>query len=72
MNMNRKQVKRISQALLGLIGLFLFCGCSSTPARPSGSWRMVGVYNENHSIMTADFLDEQYVATDGVLEQAVF
>jgi photosystem II stability/assembly factor-like uncharacterized protein len=28
---------------------------------------VIGVYNENHSIMTAGFLDEQYVATGGVL-----
>ena len=28
---------------------------------------MIGVYNEDHSIMTAGFLDEQYVATGGVL-----
>ena len=28
---------------------------------------MIGVYNENHSIMTAGFLNEQVVATGGVL-----
>jgi photosystem II stability/assembly factor-like uncharacterized protein len=28
---------------------------------------VIGVYNEDHSIMTAGFLDEQYVATGGVL-----
>lgn len=67
MNINRKQVKRISQALGGLIGLFLLSSCSMFPSQTSGTWRVVGVYNEDHSIMTAGFLNEQVVATGGVL-----
>jgi len=72
MNRNRRQGKWISQALWGLISLFLFCGCSSTPSHTSGSWRVIGVYNEDHSIMTAGFLDEQVVATGGVLGQMAY
>jgi photosystem II stability/assembly factor-like uncharacterized protein len=67
MNSDRKQSRGISQTLLSSISLFLLCSCSTTSPRPSGSWRVIGVYNENHSIMTAGFLDEQYVATGGVL-----
>jgi hypothetical protein len=31
-----------------------------------GNWQPVGIYNQEHSIMTAGFLDEQHVATGGV------
>jgi photosystem II stability/assembly factor-like uncharacterized protein len=67
MNRNRKQTEWIWQTLLSLIGLFLLCGCSTVSSHPSGSWRVIGVHNEDHSIMTAGFLNEQYVATGGVL-----
>jgi photosystem II stability/assembly factor-like uncharacterized protein len=67
MNRNRKQSKTTSRTLLVLIGLFVFSGCSTISSHPSGSWRVIGIYNENHSIMTAGFLDEQVVATGGVL-----
>jgi photosystem II stability/assembly factor-like uncharacterized protein len=67
MNRNRMQAKSISLALLALISLFLFSGCSAASSYSSGSWRVIGVYNENHSIMTAGFLDERVVATGGVL-----
>ena len=33
---------------------------------------MIGIYNEDHSIMTAGFLDEQVVATGGVLGHMAF
>ena len=72
MNINRKQVKWLSQALGGLISLFLLSNCSMFPAHTSGTWRVVGVYNEDHSIMTAGFLNEQVVATGGVLGQMAY
>ena len=40
---------------------------TSTPQ--PGSWRVVGVYNADQSIMTAGFLDEAHVATGGVMGQ---
>ena len=40
-----------------------------TMAQPSGLWQVIGIYNADHSIMTAGFLDEQYVATGGVVGQ---
>jgi hypothetical protein len=43
-----------------------------TSSHKPGSWRVIDVYNENHSIMTAGFLDEQYVATGGVLGQMAY
>jgi hypothetical protein len=64
-----------------LISPILLCSCSSiTPnistkaiipnaTHPSGSWKLIGVYNADHSIMTAGFLDELHVATGGVLGQ---
>ena len=33
---------------------------------------MIGVYNEDQSIMTAGFLDEQYVVTGGVMGQMAY
>jgi photosystem II stability/assembly factor-like uncharacterized protein len=67
MNRNRKQGKRISQLLWILISLFLLCSCLTSSSHSSGTWQVIGVFNENHSIMTAGFLDEEYVATGGVL-----
>src|SRR6266498_2079754 len=65
----------------GLIGFILLCSCS--PIRPNtftntiaptatrlpGTWKVIGVYNADHSIMTAGFLDELHVATGGVIGQ---
>jgi photosystem II stability/assembly factor-like uncharacterized protein len=72
MNIKRKQVKWLSQAFWGLIGLFLLSSCSMFPSHTSGIWRVVGVYNEDHSIMTAGFLNEQVAATGGVLGQMAY
>jgi photosystem II stability/assembly factor-like uncharacterized protein len=35
----------------------------------AGTWKVIGVYNAYHSIMTAGFLDERHVATGGVMGQ---
>jgi hypothetical protein len=43
-----------------------------TPARLPGPWQVVGVYNEDQSIMTAGFLDERLVATGGVFGQMAY
>ena len=64
--------KWISQSLVSLISVILFSSCSTGSSRPSGSWQVIGVYNENHSIMTAGFLDEQVVATGGVIGQMAY
>lgn len=74
MNIKLKQGKRIFNPLSILISFFLFCSCSINPAITASaeSWQVIGVYNENHSIMTAGFLDEQYVATGGVLGQMAY
>jgi hypothetical protein len=45
---------------------------TQTPTLLPGYWQMLGVYNEDQSIMTAGFLDEQYVATGGVLGQMAY
>lgn len=42
------------------------------PTQPPGPWREIGVYTEKHSIMTAGFLDEQHVATGGVIGQMAY
>lgn len=47
-----------------LIGLLLLCSCSKGQ---STSWQVVGEYNASHNIMTAGFLNEQVVATGGVI-----
>jgi hypothetical protein len=39
----------------------------STDIPLPGSWKVIGVYNADHSIMTAGFLNETYVATGGVI-----
>lgn len=56
-----------------LAAIFLLGGCSfsvqSEPTETSGTWRVIGVYNADHSIMTAGFLDETHVATGGVIGQ---
>ena len=67
MNKNLLTGKRISRILGILISLLLLCSCSTASAHRSGRWQVIGVYNEDHSIMTAGFLDEKYVATGGVL-----
>ena len=72
MNRDRKQAKMISQTLLSLISLVLVSSCSMVSSHPPGSWQVIGVYNENHSIMTAGFLNEQYVATGGVIGQMAY
>jgi photosystem II stability/assembly factor-like uncharacterized protein len=72
MNENRKRAGEISRTLLCSISLFLLCSCSTASTHLSGVWRVIGVYNEDHSIMTAGFLDEQYVATGGVLGLMAF
>ena len=41
----------------------------STSTTIPGPWQIVGVYNTDHSIMTAGFLDELHVATGGVIGQ---
>jgi photosystem II stability/assembly factor-like uncharacterized protein len=43
-----------------------------SPAAMPGSWQVVGVYNADHSIMTAGFLDEKYVVTGGVMGQMAY
>jgi len=43
-----------------------------TPTRLPGPWQVVGVYGEDHSIMTAGFLNEQVVATGGVIGQMAY
>ncbi len=43
-----------------------------TATRMPGPWQIVGVYNEDQSIMTAGFLDEKHVATGGVLGQMAY
>src|SRR6185503_14324566 len=45
---------------------------TSTPTPLSGPWQVVGVYNEDQSIMTAGFLNELVVATGGVLGQMAY
>src|SRR5262245_40744548 len=40
-----------------------------TSTRLPGPWQVIGVYNADQSIMTAGFLDEQVVATGGVIGQ---
>lgn len=58
--------------------LFFIGGCSNgsqllqSATRLAGPWRIVGVHNENHSIMTAGFLNEQYVITGGVVGQMAY
>ncbi len=48
----------------------IFClGSCSTSMRPTGTWKMIGVYNADHSIMASGFLDETHVATGGVIGQ---
>jgi photosystem II stability/assembly factor-like uncharacterized protein len=53
-----------------LIGIFLLGGCSTSSQTLAtsmpASWSVIGVYNADHSIMTAGFLDETHVATGGV------
>ncbi len=55
-----------------LIGLFLLCSCSINPHPQQGPWQVVGVYDEHQSIMTAGFLDEQYVVTGGVVGKMAY
>ena len=43
-----------------------------TPTRLPGPWQVVGVYNADQSIMTAGFLNEQVVATGGVIGQMAY
>lgn len=50
-----------------VICFFLLCSCSAAEA--SGTWRVIGVYGADHSIMTAGFLDGLHVATGGVMGQ---
>src|SRR5689334_3014649 len=69
---------------LGILSsLILLCSCSSLPVTPNisteaviptatrmpGSWKVIGTYSGDHSIMTAGFLDEFHVATGGVIGQ---
>jgi hypothetical protein len=68
----RGQDKWFFQAFWILISLFLLGGCSSLSSDQSGSWRVIGIYNEDHFIMTAGFLDEQYVATGGVIGRMAY
>jgi photosystem II stability/assembly factor-like uncharacterized protein len=45
---------------------------TSTPTRLPGPWQVIGVYNADQNIMTAGFLDTQYVATGGVVGQMAY
>lgn len=45
---------------------------TSTPTPLPGPWQVVGVYNEDQSIMTAGFLNELVVATGGVIGQMAY
>lgn len=51
-----------------LTGILLLMSCS-IPTRSRGTWKVIGVYKADHSIMTAGFLDELHVATGGVMGQ---
>jgi hypothetical protein len=42
---------------------------TTPPTKADGSWHLIGIYNADHSIMTAAFLDETHVATGGVVGQ---
>ena len=37
-----------------------------SPTEAAGPWKLIGVYDASHNIMTAGFLNEQVVATGGV------
>ena len=67
-----KKTKQCKMLIWGLISFFLFYACSPTSSHPSGTWRVIGVYDEDHSIMTASFLNEQVVTTGGVLGQMAY
>lgn len=43
-----------------------------TPTPLPGPWQIVGIYNADQSIMTAGFLNEQVVATGGMLGQMAY
>jgi hypothetical protein len=60
----RQHAKKFSWTLLLLIALFLSSGCSTGEQE---SWQIIGVYDASHNIMTAGFLDQQVVATGGVI-----
>lgn len=55
--------------LVGMLTSLLFLVTCSTPMRSHGTWKVIGVDNVDHSIMTAGFLDEMHVATGGVIGQ---
>jgi len=55
-----------------LISLCLLCSCTAVSSEPSGAWQVVGIYSEDHSIMTAGFLNESYVVTGGVIGQMAY
>lgn len=56
-----------------LASFFLLCSCSTTsPVLASRPWQVIGVYDEHQSIMTAGFLDEQHVATGGVVGRMAY
>jgi photosystem II stability/assembly factor-like uncharacterized protein len=65
--MNSRSELSIRSAAI-LILLLLLGGCSSL-TKVSGTWRLIGTYNADHSIMTGGFLDELHVATGGVVGQ---
>jgi photosystem II stability/assembly factor-like uncharacterized protein len=70
MNFKPKWGFRIIAALTGIL---LLCSCypvtRSSSTNTPAAWHVIGVYNADHSIMTAGFLDETHVATGGVIGQ---
>jgi hypothetical protein len=56
----------LKKSILAVAALTL-ASCSS--ARASAGWKVIGVYDADHSIMAAGFLDETHVATGGVIGQ---
>lgn len=67
--------------------LLLFCSCSPQPGSslhthllpdtmkpkmPPTPWQVIGVYDENHSIMAAGFFDLFHVVTGGVIGQMAY
>jgi len=60
-----------------LLSLILLSSCATQPpsfetstrTQSPGEWHVLGVYNADQSIMTAGFLNEQVVATGGVIGQ---
>ena len=55
-----------------LLDLCLLSSCAAPIPERSGAWQVVGVYEEDHSIMAAGFLDEEHVVTGGVIGKMAY